>query len=251
MPIKGGPDAKSRLTSGIEAGSAASDLATAIAADSVSAALSAPSVAKVIAVLGMPHRGMPDREMPDDGMPDDEAWVREAGAQVVRQSGQGLIDAIGAGIHAADPGLPCAVLLADVPALRPEELEDALHAVATALGMSESDATRPLGEETLTPEADPDEHPSQAFVPDHSGTGTVLLAALRPSGLTPAFGPDSAWLHAQTGAQRLPGPWPSLRHDVDTPEDLAAVQELGLGPYTRQCLEKLAPSAVNLSMKDS
>jgi 2-phospho-L-lactate guanylyltransferase len=92
---------------------------------------------------------------------------------------------------------PLAVLPADLPALRPEELTE-------ALGLCEV----------------------RSFVPDAEGTGTVLLAA--PDGdLRPAFGPDSARQHERDGARRLDGDWPTLRRDVDTAADLAAVQALG------------------------
>jgi 2-phospho-L-lactate guanylyltransferase len=92
---------------------------------------------------------------------------------------------------------PLAVLPADLPALRTGELTEALGLCTV-----------------------------RSFVPDAEGTGTVLLAA--PDGdLRPAFGPDSARIHELGGARRLDGDWPTLRRDVDTAADLAAVQALG------------------------
>lgn len=92
---------------------------------------------------------------------------------------------------------PVAVIPGDLPALRTTELTEALGLCAV-----------------------------RSFVPDADGTGTVLLAA--PDGdLRPRFGPDSARIHEAEGARRLDGDWPTLRRDVDTAADLAAVQALG------------------------
>jgi 2-phospho-L-lactate guanylyltransferase len=92
---------------------------------------------------------------------------------------------------------PVAVIPADLPALRAKEL-------AEALALCEG----------------------RSFVPDAEGTGTVLLAAL-DGALDPHFGPGSALIHERSGAKRLAGDWPTLRRDVDTAADLAAVEALG------------------------
>jgi 2-phospho-L-lactate guanylyltransferase len=93
-------------------------------------------------------------------------------------------------------------LQADLPALRTDELK---HALTTATG--------------------------RAFCPDRQGTGTTLLLSAPGEDLMPRFGVGSAEAHAQD-AQTLLGPWPSLRNDVDTAEDLDLAAELGLGPRT-------------------
>lgn len=72
----------------------------------------------------------------------------------------------------------------------------------------------------------------RAFCPDRQGTGTTLLLSSPGGELDPAFGIGSAAAHAASGATPLLGPWPSLRHDVDTAEDLRLAAELGLGPRT-------------------
>lgn len=96
------------------------------------------------------------------------------------------------------------VLQGDLPALRPQELTEALSAAAL--------------------------HP-RSFVPDRQGTGTAALFAFGvPPG--PRFGPQSASRHRDSGAVELDGRWPGLRCDIDTPEDLAAAQTLGLGAAT-------------------
>lgn len=94
-------------------------------------------------------------------------------------------------------------LQADLPALRTADLSAAL---AAAHGRS--------------------------FCPDRQGTGTTLLLSSPGGDLEPAFGVGSATAHAASGATPLLGPWPSLRHDVDTAEDLRLAADLGLGPRT-------------------
>ncbi|MFF5988296.1 2-phospho-L-lactate guanylyltransferase [Prauserella flavalba] len=101
---------------------------------------------------------------------------------------------------------PCAVLVGDLPALRPGELDDALRAAAETGG--------------------------QAFVADTAGSGTTLLAAANPVLLNPAFGRDSAALHEKAGAVRLAGEYPSLRLDVDTAAGLESAAAYGLGVHT-------------------
>ncbi|WP_432836056.1 2-phospho-L-lactate guanylyltransferase [Dactylosporangium sp. CA-092794] len=101
-------------------------------------------------------------------------------------------------------------LTADLPAMRPCDLESALVAAART--------------------------GRRAFVPDLEGTGTVLLAAPAGEPLAPHFGPGSAAAHLRSGAVRLDGAWPSLRRDVDTAADLDAAARLGLGTHTGQVL---------------
>lgn len=101
-----------------------------------------------------------------------------------------------------------AALTADLPALRPRELAEALRA-ATA------------------------EPRSRRFLADAPGTGTVLLTAPPGTPLDPRFGGPSAAAHAASGALPLTGDWPSLRRDVDTGADLDAAHHLGVGMHTR------------------
>jgi 2-phospho-L-lactate guanylyltransferase len=121
----------------------------------------------------------------------------------------GLNHAVRRGADVADdlaPGTPIAALPADLPALRPEELDAALtHAL-----------TWPF-----------------AFVADAEGTGTTLLAAAggRHSFL-PAYGESSAHRHRAAGAHEITTPLPTLRRDVDDAESLAAVLTLGAGRRT-------------------
>lgn len=114
----------------------------------------------------------------------------------------GLNEAIIAGL-ANVPAGPVAVLLADVPALRPEDLTKALAAAR---------------------------HHSASLLADAEGTGTVLLTSQDPM-ISPSFGPGSAAKHA-TWATPLQLELPHLQRDVDRAEDLVQARALGVGPRT-------------------
>ena len=95
-------------------------------------------------------------------------------------------------------------LCGDLPALRPADLDAALGRVAGTDGA--------------------------CFVADAAGTGTTLYTA--PADLfVPRYGVGSAALHAEA-SKALDGELVSLRHDVDTLEDLRTAVPLGLGPRT-------------------
>ncbi len=206
LPLKGGPRAKSRL-------GGPSRLARAIALDCLDAVLAASAVVDVVVVTTDP---------------DLSTRAGAAGARIRPESipGSGLGAAITDGL-AAVAG-PCAVLLGDLPALRPDDLTAALERAA----------------EGLSAEPGP---PEMVFVPDAEGTGTVLLAALDPAAMRPAFGPGSAAAHRAAGAVPLGLDRPRLRRDVDTPADLRAALALGVGPRTGQVLAELSTLIDNLA----
>jgi 2-phospho-L-lactate guanylyltransferase len=117
--------------------------------------------------------------------------------------------------HAArtlGPG-PCAALVADLPALRPAELDEALAEACAG--------------------------PGSAFVRDAAGHGTTLLVAGAAELLRPSFGTSSAHEHESSGALPLRAAVPTLRHDVDTPADLDTAARLGLGPSSRAIYQRL------------
>jgi 2-phospho-L-lactate/phosphoenolpyruvate guanylyltransferase len=193
IPVKVLARAKSRLT-GL-AGARRPELALALAADTVSAAVSCEDVATVIVVSDDPEATaelaslgavvVPDE--PDDGL--NPALMHGAAAAAVRH-----------------PGGATAALAADLPALRPAELGRALRAAARW---------------------------PQAFVPDAAGSGTTLYTAAPGSTFHPRFGPGSRERHAAAGAAELElTDIPGLRRDVDTPADLSSAADLGLGPRT-------------------
>ncbi|WP_424923957.1 2-phospho-L-lactate guanylyltransferase [Actinophytocola oryzae] len=106
--------------------------------------------------------------------------------------------------HLRTPGGTVGALQADLPALRPADLAGAI---------AEADGRR-------------------AFSADRPGTGTTLLLAHPGEALTPRFGPGSAQAHEATGARQVGAGLASLRCDVDTEDDLAVAEGLGLGKFT-------------------
>jgi 2-phospho-L-lactate guanylyltransferase len=188
IPAKALPAAKSRLAPMSSDPAAHRRLVEAIRADTIAAATAARGVARVLVVVDRAD-GAPDVLL--QRLPGLDAAVREGAA------------------HAAQlwPEDGVAALVGDLPALRPDELAQALRAAAR------------LG---------------SAFVPDASGTGTTLLAAVPGHALDPAFGPGSAQRHAGGATAVLAGP--GLRHDVDTAADLFSAAGLGLGTATRAVL---------------
>ncbi|BBY35996.1 2-phospho-L-lactate guanylyltransferase [Mycobacterium mantenii] len=99
-------------------------------------------------------------------------------------------------------------LQGDLPALQPQELNEAITAAR--------------------------QH-RRSFVADRLATGTAALFAFG-NPLEPRFGSDSSARHRSSGAIELTGAWPGLRCDVDTPTDLAAARRLGVGPATARAI---------------
>jgi 2-phospho-L-lactate guanylyltransferase len=219
LPLKPLSLAKSRLDT--VAGELRPGLALAFAQDTVAAALRCAAVGGVMVVT-------------------DDPAAREAlgalGATVVPDlPGRGLNAALAHGearTRAARPDAPVAALNADLPALRPEELERVLEAAARW---------------------------PRAFLADAAGVGTTLLTARSGVALRPAFGEGSRAGHRASGAVDLAlegcaagrgggaaghgGPAldgvGSVRQDVDTAEDLRAALRLGVGPRTREAASGL------------
>lgn len=198
IPVRDAATAKSRLAvdNGAEADARRASLASAIALDTVSAARAARSVGELIVVGSLPAPVL--------------------GVEVVDDPGFGLLVAIGAGIAAANPAAPTAVLLGDLPALQPEDLDAALLAAS--------------------------EH-HWAFVPDAEGDGTTLVVASAGLPHSLRFGPGSAEQHRDAGYVELDVREHSgLRRDVDTPDQLATLRALAdagavlLGPRTAALL---------------
>jgi len=116
--------------------------------------------------------------------------------RVVRElAPRGLRLAIATGLATVPAGVPRAVLLGDLPGLIPADLAGVL-----------AEATR---------------YP-RTFVADAAGTGTTLVTAAAGVAWRSAFGRASASRHRALGLRRLAVPLrSSLRHDVDTPRQLA------------------------------
>jgi 2-phospho-L-lactate guanylyltransferase len=206
IPVKRLSVAKSRLRGAVP-GVPHDDLVLALAADTVAAAVGCPGVTAVLVVTDEPVvratasqlGAEPIADVPDAGL---NPAVSYGADQAVRRH----------------PGAGVAVLGADLPALRPAELADALNRAAR--------------------------HP-RAYVTDADRTGTSLLTARNGVGLDARFGPDSAAGHGASGAVELTGEWPSLRRDVDTAADLADATRLGLGHRTAALVTAAATTKIH------
>jgi 2-phospho-L-lactate/phosphoenolpyruvate guanylyltransferase len=204
VPVKRLATAKTRLSPAVAApgAPARSELALALARDTVRAALAARAVSRVVAVTNDPVA---------------QAALLSLGAEVVADLPEAGLDRALA--HAADvarerdAGGGVAALSGDLPALRPAELERALAAAGAW---------------------------SRSVVPDEAGSGTVLLTAGPGAALRPAYGDGSQARHRARGAEVLAlDDVAGLRRDVDTPADLAGAAALGLGPATAALLRRL------------
>jgi 2-phospho-L-lactate guanylyltransferase len=193
VPLKPLAQAKSRLAGA--AGRLRPELALAFAQDTVAAALSCPEVARVLVVTDDPAAAAELAALGADPVPDSPG----AGLNAALAHGAELARSrYGAGRVAA--------ISADLPALRPGELGRVLSAAGA--------------------------YP-RAFLADTQRIGTTLLAAAPGSALAPRFEGGSRLRHAASGAHELTlDDVPSVRRDVDTPDDLRAALALGAGVRT-------------------
>ena len=192
VPIKPPALGKSRLVGLPDA--LRRDLAAAFALDTVLACLTADLVGAVLAVTDDVGFASTLTELgcvtiPDGVTGDLNASLREGAAEAARRW----------------PGLVPAALCADLPALLPQDLDEAL-------------GSTPVG--------------GAAFVADVAGVGTTLYAAEREL-FHPRFGSGSRAAHLDDGAFEVPGDLRSLRRDVDDLADLSEARVLGLGLHTR------------------
>ena len=175
-------------------------LARAIALDTIAAAAVADTVAQVVVVTDDALLPLAAADIP--------------GLRLVPEGeAKGLNEAITEGARVME-GMPRAALLGDVPALRPTDLDAALEKAAAV---------------------------ERGVVADAEGTGTTLVTAAAPVPWASHFGPGSFAGHVAQGFIPLEVPAAStLRHDVDTAEQLAAAVALGVGPRTAGLLRQAA-----------
>lgn len=199
VPVKRLPEAKSRLRGAAGDDPAAhARLALALARDTVAAARAARLVRRLLVVSSDPEVAAGFAAIGVEVVPDGPV----PGLNAAYAHGAALL-------RARRPDGPVGALQADLPALRPAEL-DAAIAAAPRVG--------------------------RAFCADAGGTGTTLLLAAAGAALRPEFGIGSAVAHAASGAVALDGGWPGLRCDVDTADDLRAACALGVGTHTAAVL---------------
>ena len=176
-------------------------LARAIALDTIAAAAGCSAVAQVYVVT-------------DDGalvaLAFDIPGLRFVAEDDGTSTERGIDAAVTVGAATAGIGMPRAALLGDLPALRPEDLADALAAASSV---------------------------DRAVVADAEGTGTTLVTAGRGITLRTAFGADSFARHVGLGCVPLAvADASTLRRDVDTAGQLSAAAALGVGPRTARAL---------------
>ncbi len=211
LPVKSFTQAKQRLAHGFSPG-VRGQLAAAMFADVLGALKAAAAIDEILVVTA----GTAARQ------------IAEAhGARVLKDDESGHNPAAALGVQAAlRAGADRALLVpGDCPALDPMELDALLARPVTA--------------------------PSVIVVPDRHGTGTNALLLTPPNAIEPAFGPGSCERHvgrARAAAARAEVvAVASLAMDVDTPEDLVALERAldgGPGPAvrTRELLRELAPA---------
>ncbi len=190
--------AKTRLAPMFPAG-VREDVVLAMLIDTVTAAAAVPAVRSVVVVT------------PD---PTAAAAATALGARVVTDpTPAGHPDPLNNALAAAEELArhDCANVVAlqgDLPALQTRELDEAIAAARAH---------------------------RRSFVADRHGSGTSALFSFGAA-LDPRFGTDSAERHRRSGAVELSGAWPGLRCDIDTPEDLLAARDLGVGPATTRVI---------------
>jgi 2-phospho-L-lactate guanylyltransferase len=211
LPIKNFHEAKQRLAAELTAGPRRA-LAEAMFADVLTALRRAKSVTTVLVVTS------------DHGA---QQIAGGHGAGVLEDGGHGHSEAAALGItEALEAGADRVLLVpGDCPLLDPAELDRL--------------AARPARGRCAL------------IVPDRHGTGTNALLLTPPRALTPSFGPGSCVRHQElAGHQDTTAEVvevPSLALDVDTPEDLAALQDTlaatrGGAAHTRGMLSQLMRS---------
>jgi 2-phospho-L-lactate guanylyltransferase len=143
-------------------------------------------------------------------------------------------------------GLGAVVLADPTPDHHPDPLNNAIAAAEAAIAQSpdppsnvvalQGDLAALQAQELAEAIAAARAH-TRSFVSDRHGSGTAALFAFGVP-LQPHFGPDSAERHRHSGAIELTGPWPGLRCDIDTPDDLMTARRLGVGGATARAIAK-------------
>lgn len=205
VPVKRFPEAKQRLTPGID-----EERRTALVAAMLEDVLEAIAAARAI-----------ERTIVVSGDPVAQEIAASAAAEVVPDpADEGHVEAALAGIARAEvEGAECVVLLpGDCPLLDPRELDRLLTGV-------------------------PD--PYVAIVPDRHGEGTNALVLTPPTAIRPAFGEGSRARHVaaarEAGVPHAVEELASLALDLDTPADLVALTRRiegsrGAAPRTARAL---------------
>jgi 2-phospho-L-lactate guanylyltransferase len=191
IPAKELTVAKSRLN--------APDLAQAFLADVLAAARGSKKIQRILLVTSDPQLAMLGTDF---------------GAEVRADPGLGLISALETGLGHCDQDYGMAVILGDLPCVRPADLD---------LFLSHAS------------------HNPVSFLPDAEGTGSTMWARLPGESGLPMFGPRSRAAHVQSGAQEINDQaLVRARRDVDTTVALWDAVRLGLGAHTTRQMQTSA-----------
>ncbi len=198
LPVKPPAQGKSRLVGVDDA--ARRRLAEAFAQDAARACLATPSVRAVLAVtddagFSAVLAALGCSAIPDGVSGDLNGTLRQAAAEA----------------HRRWPDATPVALCADLPALRPDDLESVLGSLPAI----------------------------PAFVPDAAGVGTTLYSAAYDE-FDPRFGDGSRLAHLDTGAREVTTAPATVRRDVDDAADLADARALGVGESTTAVVADLS-----------
>ena len=212
VPVKGLDRAKSRLAPALPPADRRA-LVLAMAADVLAACAATPGVSRVRVVSSDPDVGELARRLGLQFRTEPATAPGRGGEDPLNRA---LAHAIG------DVAGPVGVVTADLPELGPRDLARVLAAAA--------------------------EHP-HSVVPDHQGAGTTMAFWTGPgSPRVPRFGVDSAARHRSLGGAVVladADPSGTAGRDVDTPDDLAALEGRAVGPATAAALR--APGAPHVA----
>jgi 2-phospho-L-lactate guanylyltransferase len=142
---------------------------------------------------------------------------------------------------AAARRLGAAVLFDDTPPTEPDPLNTAVRFAWATVSQQTANTVVLQGDLPAAQTSELSEAAAQArshrrsFVADRHGSGTAALFAFGAP-LDPLLGRDSARRHRDSGAVELTGPWPGLRCDIDTVEDLQAARLIGVGAATTRAI---------------
>lgn len=188
VPVKSFDSAKQRLAGALAVGARRS-LAQAMFVDVLAALRRVRSVDEIVVVTAEPAAESAARR---------DATILRDGAQ----AGQSAAAQVGIR-HALAAGRERVLLVpGDTPLIDPVEVDELLERTA-------------------------DDGVAVAIVTDRHGTGTNALVLTPPDSIGPSFGPGSLKRHvaaaAAAGVSHRVEHVPTLAHDVDTPDDLAAL----------------------------
>lgn len=197
VPVKPPAVGKSRLAAYDDGARRA--LAAAFAQDTVRACLEARQVGAVLVVtddapFSAALSALGASAIPDGVSGDLNGTLRQAAAEARRRW----------------PALVPVAVCADLPALRPTDLDDVLAAAPADRA---------------------------CFVPDAAGVGTTLYLAPHDE-FDPRFGGPSREAHLDAGAREITEAPRSVRRDVDEATDLAEAVALGVGTSTAAALAR-------------